>query len=645
MKCSRYEPEFGLDKGNHEWGSDCKKSNPSRSDSFALWANFITPMLVLIILGISTGCSVKKDGAEDSLVSGSDGLNVPVVNDKDRDGLSDELERALGRDELTGNFPTFTLENFSETKLEITDFSNVDNKIAATYRIDESIGSNLSFTPLNDKLAKHAYTRTVGQTERPAAIDIYDLSIVKVSNFSYVDTLNVRNFMKLNESNLDSTSVRIESRFYIRASEILGVTKINNVKAELGFLDSNGGFASFGNIFDLMTTSNTRLIFSSRGDANSTKSNMEALIFVDRLPIETLSYILENDLQLALKIVDYSVELVNGSSFKFSSQVQESLANTALFSISTPAKDYLFFNARRESIEHTLNRLFGGIETDGEGTLLRTSYYENNSSYPIRYEELGNEHLREKSWHLFSENDKTTDVPNVGESVMLGFFTNSYIAKMGGRMIRLDAKEHSSKKIEHEINALNIGEVVEIRVSGSDYTETPSAARIVQSQYSYYECACSGRFCHKSDNKCVEPVWPRAFCSHGWIDLIRKNVNLMENTSLNQIYFTSKKIKNPISLSNIIFFKKQVATRDVNEGEWYLKIVVDEEFISEFGDSIKLMAAHEQKIFAYGHNGWGNCPSTVRDFKLINPAMGQRGQGDSAPTRNYKISIKRSFTR
>lgn len=602
--------------------------------------------LAILVLFLSSGCSFKSDDKEPSQeVSNSSGLEIPKIADTDRDGLSDNVEAQLGRDQLTGNFPIFEVVDFSETSIEITDFTNPENKHKATYKIDQSIGNDLSFSPLSDKLAKHSYTRTVGQTERPEAVDVYDLNTIKLSNFLYVDTLKIRNFIKENEENLDSTSVRIQSRFYIRASSILGLTKINNIKAELGFLGSDGGFDSFGSVFDLMTTTNTRLIFTSRGDSDSSKSNMEALIYIDRLPIDTITYILENDLQLALKITDYTASIVDGSSYKFSTQVQEALSNGTLYSVSTPSKDYLFFNARQEPIGRMIERLFGDIETDGEGTLLSTTYFENNSSYPIRYEELGNEHLKQKSWHLFSENDKTTDTPNVGESVMLGFFSNSHIAKMGGRTIRLDRKEHNTKKIEHEVNALNIGEVIEIRISGSDYTQSPSTLRSMAVSYSQYTCICSGRHCKSSENKCREPGTYEGQCSIDWIDLNTSSVNLIAVENINQVFFTSQKIKNPISLSNIAFFKKQIPIRDINNGEWLIKIVVDQKFLDEFGNSIKVNASHDQNLFSYGHMGWGNCPVNSREFGLKDPALGVRHQTDSAPTRNYNISIKRSFTR
>lgn len=605
--------------------------------------------VLVIILALTTSCSFKsKDEQQAQVQSHSGILELPQIADADRDGLSDNVENALGRDSLTGNFPVFGVEDFSETSIEITDFTNPENKHKATYKIDKSIGSDLSFTPLSDKLAKHAYTRTVGQAERPEAVDVYDLNILKLSNFLYVDTLKIRNFIKENEDNLDSTSVRIQSRFYIRASNILGLTKINNIKAEVGFLDIDGGFSSFGSVFDLMTTSNTRLIFSSRGDSDSSKSNMEALIYIDRLSIDTISYILENDLQLAIKISDYSATVVDGSSFKFSSQVQEALSTGTLYSISTPSKDYLFFNARQESIGRMLDRLFGAIETDGEGTLLRTQRYENNSSYPIRYEELGNEHLREKSWHLFSSNDKTTDVPGVGEAVMLGFFLNSYIAKMGGRVIRLDGQEHKSKAIEHQINTLNVGETIEIGLAGLDRYPTGTAPREISSEAVVDVCQCSGRLCMKSENKCRQWGSMNGWCGHGWIDLINNEVPLLDSNKLNQIHFTSEKIKNPISLSNIIFFKKQIPIRDLTSGEWFIKIVIDEEFLNEFGNSISLHAPTiVRPQVRYGFNGFGNCGhrSLGKNFRFVNPSRGQAHHTDGSPTHEYKINIKRAFAR
>src|SRR5690606_6786672 len=152
------------------------------------------------------------------------------------------------------------------------------------------------------------------------------------------------------------------------------------------------GFKSFGNTFDLMTISNTRAVINSSGDFDNGKLNMEAQVYVDRLPLETISHILDNDLQLAIKIIDYEATTTDGVTYKYSSQVQEAAGVGTLFSVSTADKGHLFFNARKESIEETLKRLFKEVESDGEGTLLSTQGHISNSFYPIVFEAGGNNH-------------------------------------------------------------------------------------------------------------------------------------------------------------------------------------------------------------------------------------------------------------
>ena len=66
-----------------------------------------------------------------------------------------------------------------------------------------------------------------------------------------------------------------------------------------------------------MTISNTRAVINSSGDFESGKLNMEAQVYVDRLPLETISHILDNDLQLAIKIIDYEATTTDGINFDY----------------------------------------------------------------------------------------------------------------------------------------------------------------------------------------------------------------------------------------------------------------------------------------------------------------------------------------
>lgn len=564
-------------------------------------------LLSFVCVSISS-CAFKdaeEQVANDEFI-GVATINTPKIIDADRDGLSDDLERSIGRDYLTGEFPQFSIVDLQETTLTVTDYTNPDNKVVAKYQVDDSIGNNLNFEPIKEKIAKHAYSRTIGEHEKPSPIDIFDLGVLKISNFTYVQTQEIRNFILKNADHVDSQSVKIQSRFYIKSDNILGVVKINNIKAEVGYLSKNGAFSSFGNVFDLMTSSNTRLIFTSRGDAGSTKTNMDALIYLDRLPIDKLKYILDNDLQIAVKITDYTVQTVSGSEFRFSSQIQEAASSNSLFAVSTPEKSSLFFNARNEPIRDTLSRSYGAINSDSEGTLISAGKYETNTSYPITYEEGGREHLKSKAWYLFSENDKLTDVPNKGDVIMAGFYENQYVARQGERLLELQSASYEGYEVRHVIKDLTLGETLTIKLHSEDIVPNNSAiyGRSGESLVLREQCLQDDRI------RTCQKYWHKGWCGYNWSDLSWYSIDTkVFDKELIDLKFKTEIYDRSINVSNIQFFKKNIPVRDEESGDWILEIKIDEEFIDTFGKNIDVIIPRKvtNNTINHGFHNYTDC--------------------------------------
>ncbi|PIP94064.1 MAG: hypothetical protein COW00_07855 [Bdellovibrio sp. CG12_big_fil_rev_8_21_14_0_65_39_13] len=586
----------------------------------------------LSILYLSTSCAFKS---EDEQTSNSSGANQTrqsdaqrVRLDSDKDGVSDEIEAALGTDSMQGQFPSFSVVDFKETNIEIFDFSDPTNKIKVTYQIKEDSDSELEYTPVKEKIAAHSYLRTINQGERPAPIDIYDLGVIKLSNFNYLETQKIRNFLIVNQDRVDDQSARITSRFSIKANHILGLRKLSQFKVELGFIETDSGFKSFGNTFDLMTISNTRAVINSSGDFDSGKLNMEAQVYVDRLPLETISHILDNDLQLAIKIIDYETTTTDGVTYKYSSQVQEAAGVGTLFSISTKDEGHLFFNARKESVEETLKRLFKEVESDGEGTLLSTQGHISNSFYPIVFEAGGNNHLKQTAWYLFSENDKLSDIPNVGETIMLGHFRNEYVAKIGKRLISTNESAVKAVEVLYPINDLKVGETVEIEISGRILRPTRTGVREISSEANVETKYCEGRdFPHRDflmdkieKGPCHWNVY-RGWCGHNWADYTEAVDKLELYTSkLNGIEFYAEKQGNPIPLNSHDFFGYAHPIQDSESGAWKVQIHVDDKFIENYGTSIKIKLPKQAKPqVKYGFWGYTNCGhrNLGRNFHFI----------------------------
>lgn len=637
--------------------------------------------LVFLAASVFTSCSVKKDdslvGVEgDGTVIATPDLKPRPVLDQDKDGLSDDLEATLGRDKLTGNFPSFSVGSFNFTEIEIKDFLRSDNDYSVKFYLDDKTGRDLSYNPIRDKMAKASYQRVVGQPLNPDQINYFDFGVVKLSNFSHVDYTNLKNYLFKNKEELESKAIRLQSRLFIDVDDILGIQKIYNIKCEVGFVSGDGSFNSLGGVQDLIGVDRTRVTFNSRGDSNTARSNTEVMVYIDRLSIDTLNLILDNDYDLALKIVDYKAELSNGRTFSYSTQLSEASTAGSLFAISTPEKNALFFNTRKEPIDDTIKRYFrGDTSDDNEGTLLGIGPMVNTSSFPIIFEEGGNEHLDQNSWFLFSANNKTSDTPDLGESVMLGFFQNSFIAQSSKRLIQIREKSYEGKTVTRDIVGLSLGETVAIEVKGVNrnaVAEDPKRIHVwVEGTQHRQVCVrdnCGGgpvgrfsmgdgsngggpRFSSlKEDDKCgVTCHYPhsRLGCEILWRDLGTQEIplNLYSNNRLSEIKFTTAKNSIPIPLTDSVFFKRNPPVEELEKGKgsWLFKFKIDDEFLLHHGESIKIhFPVIENPKVVYGFNQDISCAAQVRNHTYQDPNIKvHHSDGDTQRTMNFKIT--RSF--
>lgn len=576
--------------------------------------------------------------------------NRPSIIDDDKDGLSNSLEDSLGRDNLKSTFPRFKVVDFKYTKLELIDFYNPSNFVLAEYKEDRTIESDLRYDPVADKLARHAYTRVVGQTERPAPVAITDLGVIKLSNFEYSDTQKIRNFLSKNRSNVDDQSSRITSRFSLEVEGVIGIIKINNLKGELGFIDVDGDFSSFGDVFDLFTVSNIRSTIFSKGYSATARTSMDILLYVDRLNIKELDHILDNDLQLALRIADYEITTLEGETFQFSKQSNESRSVGPLYALTVDQDTGLFISARTETIGDALGRYMGEVTTDNEGTVLSVNGMSDNTDRPIRFEENGNYHLKQNSWYLFSENDKTSDVPTIGNTVMAGFLQNKYVAQAGKRIISKAIVADSTNEFNYKIADLKIGESVKLELTGYEKIPVPLEPLVRSSESVVTRRDCTrvrdpGSFLinePRPEKECFN-YDERGWCGYYWrpLGFRQQEYDFVKENELHDIFFTSESLKRRISLKDKSFFRKNYPVKKIDSNSWIIEIRIDEAFLNEYGSYfvVKLPRKNRQEV-VYGLAGFENCGHRSRgsNFRFLEPSIREhRTSGDSIHELNLRI--------
>ena len=583
-------------------------------------------------------CSLKKSKEP---VSGNF-VNLPPVattlsvkEDADQDGISDGLEIKLERDDKTGNFPRFSVSRLNHTQITLKDLGQDNQESVIEYNTSDNSNYGIEYNPVRDKLAKNSYQRAIGWTQVVEPINVFDFGIVKLSNFNEEQLEDIKKIVKKYQNDDALHTVTLKSIFTLNADMVKGITKLYDIKCELGFIDDGGSFNSFGSVFDLMSTDRTRIVFSSVGTAESLNSNMEAMVFIDRLEVSDLSSIFNNNYDLALKVHNYKADTLDKLTFEYSDQVKKALAVGTLFAISNKKDDHIFFNSRSEKVEETLKRLLGDIESDSEGTLTGVGDSITNTSYPIIFENGGNDHLRQSSWHLFSETSRLYDIPAAGDRVMAGFFSNKELAKAGNRTIKV-AKNNvvsdiaiacagnsdcvgrlstsstiSPKKSSIPLNNLNVGEVVKISIKGNNIYPIPSAEEIkkVKVRHEWERCQCYG-----GGDDCPDPSIEDCsrqaetyFCDYRWRSLgyeKRPLSNLNAKFLSDNFSLKSKKRVSNILFSDKGFFNLHRPIYQEESDSWEISFLVTEEFLSAYGEFNSLVFPEKKENpFRTGYMG------------------------------------------
>ena len=584
--------------------------------------------VTFFILLLGASCSVKK---EDGVVSGNFTKLPPVVTtlsvdqDIDQDGLSNELEERLERDSKTGNFPKFSIANLRHTKITLKDLGQDRSESVIKYSTLDNMNYGISYNPIRDKTAKAAYRKAIGKDEPVGAINAFDFGILKLSNFNEEQLEEIRNLIRRYDNDDALHTVTLKSIFTLKVEMIKGITKLYDVKGELGFIGDEGEFNSFGSTFDILSTDRTRIVFNSTGLNDSSTSNMEALIYLDRLEVSDLEDIFENNHDLALKIHNYKADTAENKTFEYSDQVRSALDVGTLFAVSNKDENYLFFNSNSEQIEETLRRLLGSVDTDGEGTLVGVGDNTTNTDFPIIFEEGGNEHLRQSSWHVFSVSGRLYDVPEKSETVMVGFFTNNELAKAGNRVISQVKNSVvsdvniacdddtdcintlsslniiSPAKSSVPLNNLSLGEVVKIYISGENIHPSPKNEVIKQVRvlHSWDDCQCPNgdNFCSDPYNGYCQPRSESYFCDYRWRDseLIRKNISKLSSLQLfESAALRSAKRSSNIPFTDDFFFNLHKPIYEASSASWLISFLVTEDFLSKYGEFTSLVFPEER---------------------------------------------------
>jgi len=589
---------------------------------------------LLSLWAILASCSVKSDkDSEESVTLINQTVNEEELDDviidrngntvgidTDGDGLSDSLEDKIGRSKTTGIFPMFSIRDHEETTLTLKGVGPDRKEKKVTYKAKDNLNYSLEYTPIRDKIARNSYNRTIGNYSEYSDINIYDSSIVKISKYSEAKNREIDDLIEEYENDDSNLTFTLRSIFSINLDKVAGISKIYDLEANLGFIDENGQFSSFGSSFNLLSTNNTRIVFNSDGVADSSLSNMKVMIYVDRININDLRNVFDDNNDLALRIINYKAITAQDNIFEYSDQLSKSSEKCVLYAISTPESNHLLFNAKKEPISKAITDKFGDIETDGEGTLLSLGGYVSNTDYPIIFEEGGNDHLMQKSWQLFSENGKVTDNPSYGETVSLGFFNNYELAQAGRRenisesvnVNVVDSVDIACRDDERcadtllngnsidssndlTIKDLNIGEYVEISVSGESFTaKVKESSRVLFAKFRYEHERCqddrgpsagTGVDCYRVSDSINKK------CTYKWKDVnytsqnifnysrkeLEKSIGIIPATRSTQVSYDDKKFFNLYSPNKI------------NESkEWFYTFKVTDDFLENFGSAVSV---------------------------------------------------------
>ena len=639
--------------------------------------------VVFFILLLGASCSVKE---ESEAVAENPSRILPLTTvfstdkDLDQDGLSNELEESLERDPRIGDFPRFSISSLRHTQIKLKDLARAGSEVVVEYNTYDNVNYNIKYNPVRDKVAKASYRRVIGKVEPAEPIGIFDFGTLKLSNFNEEQLQEIQSIINGYDGHDAIHTVSLNSIFTLKVEMMKGIVKLYDVKGELGFIDEKGAFNSFGPIFDVLSTDRTRIIFNSDGLDDSSTSNMEVMIHLDRLEVSDLQDVLENNYDLAFKVHNYKADTAEKKIIEYTDQVKRALEVGVLFAVSSNDNDYLFFNSQTENIEKTLERLLGPIDSDSEGTIVGIGHNVTNTDFPIVFEAGGNNHLRQSSWHLFSEKSKIDDIPRKSGTVMLGFFTNRELASSNDRLI-LKSKSNVVSSVDLacsgsrvcigalsssgivtpestpiQLNNLNVGELVEIKVSGKNYRWGPDQIQTgsVKIISSYLTCP-NNRYPRPEINSCRR-VSNNRQCSYTRrnrvlktedlsalsIDSLFKSISLESIDKSRMIHFSERELFN---------LHRPVYKKD----HWLISFYVSEDTISKYGESLTLnFPKIGGRAFRSGFLGFNeeDCDKMTqfsdeyqRDSLVWNAESYDDtfldNSGDTL--RNYKVDIVRQF--
>lgn len=642
-------------------------------------------LLLFFIILLGASCSVKEEGG---VTPENRSRVLPLTTafstdkDFDQDGLSNELEEALERDPRIGNFPRFSISSLRHTQIKLKDLARAGSEVVVEYNTYDNPNYSIKYNPVRDKVAKASYRRVIGKVESAEPIGVFDFGTLKLSNFNEEQLQEIQSIINGYQGHDAIHTVSLNSIFTLKVETIKGIVKLYDVKGELGFIDEKGAFNSFGLIFDVLSTDRTRIIFNSDGLDDSSTSNMEVMIHLDRLEVSDLQDVLDNNYDLAFKIHNYKADTAEKKIIEYTNQVKRALEVGSLFAVSNKDKDYLFFNSQTENIGKTLERLLGPIDSDNEGTIVGIGQNITNTDFPIVFETGGNNHLRQSSWHLFSEKSKIDDIPRKSGTVMLGFFTNRELASSNERLI-LKSKSNVVSNVDLacsgdrgcigalsssgivtpestpiQLNNLNVGELVKIQVSGENYRWMPDqiqteSIRIISS----YATCPNGRYpmahasaCRRvnNDRQCTYTRRNRTLKTENLsalsIDSLFKSVSLESIDKERMIPFSERDLFN---LHRPVYKKEK--------NHWLISFYVSEDTISKYGESLTLnFPKIGGRPFKSGFLGFSeeNCAKMTqfsndyqRDSLVWNAENYDDNFLDNSGNilRNYKVDIVRQF--
>jgi hypothetical protein len=634
-----------------------KRFKEDKKDSPVSLARETTVQLLIVsglfmLLLTANSCSVGSDDEEAPLAGVNDlqRQTQNTLNDSDLDGLSDELEKAIGRDHLTGHFPKFEVTGFKESVVTIWDFADRDSHQKYRYNMGSKYDNDLSYTPIKEKIAKFSYDRIVGQPSRPDPISPFDLGVVKLSNFNVTTQTKLKNNILGRFDELSPEMVKFESRFFLKVNNMKGIKKISNIKVEYGLVGEDGGFETFGYVEDLLNSSRTRVAFNSTGDSNEVISSAEIFLLIDRIDLGFARRLAEDGLDLALRVVDYQVETTEGNNFTYSTQITEAASNARIVAISLPGENRIIFNSRNEPLKDTIEREIGEVLSDGEGSLVEIQDHQNTTSFPIVFENGGSDHMKGESWFLFSETNSISDIPNVNTTSMIAYLRNDFIAQSSKRIIEKGNQSRNQEKFSvFSLYGLYLGETISLGISGAE--TVPSIANITSRNANAHVWTCGGWGGPGQSAPIIAPVQKNMnpplvrSIPIKWREYAEVAKELRsDGEAINPLglIISSPIYPNGIDLNNQDFWQNTLPIFDKETGQWLLNFKVTEDFISIFGDSIKIefpkVGIGEFEFGLMSYHGGGACGR----LEFLDEEI-TRKKSDGLIKRDLSLSVKRIF--